>query len=129
MRGDALVVLNATPENFSARKHNLIQAMLAINDLFYLASPFVQGFFIEDVIAWLDLSDIRYTPKVKLTGTSGFDHLFNFVIPKSPKKKQPERIVQAIDRPCARERRGLYLRMERYARGSGTGFQSLCRPE
>ncbi len=98
MRGDALVV-HATPENFSARKHNLIQAMLAVNDLFYLASPFVQGFFIEDVIAWLDLSDIRYTPKVKLTGTSGFDHLFNFVIPKSPKKKQPERIVQAINRP------------------------------
>jgi hypothetical protein len=30
---------------------------------------------------------------------SCIDHLFNFVIPKSPKKKQPERIVQAISRP------------------------------
>jgi Domain of unknown function DUF1829 len=30
---------------------------------------------------------------------SCIDHLFNFVIPKSPKKKQPERIVQAINRP------------------------------
>lgn len=98
MKEDTLEV-HATAENFPARKHNLIQAMLAVNDLFYLASPLVQSFFIEDVIAWLDASDVRYTPKVKFTGTSGFDHLFDFVIPKSPRKQQPERIVQAINRP------------------------------
>jgi hypothetical protein len=34
---------------------------------------------------------------VKLPGISGFDHLFNFAIPKS--RKQPERIVHAINRP------------------------------
>jgi hypothetical protein len=50
------------------------------------------------VISWLEANDIRYTPKVKFTGTSGFDHLFDFVIPKSA-RKQPERIVQAINRP------------------------------
>jgi Domain of unknown function DUF1828/Domain of unknown function DUF1829 len=98
MNGEALEVY-ATEDNFPARKHSLLQAMLAVNDLFYLASPLVQSFFIEDVIAWLDKNDIRYTPKVKFTGTSGFDHLFSFVIPKSPKKQQPERIVQAINRP------------------------------
>jgi hypothetical protein len=73
--------------------------MLAVNDLFYLASPIVQSLFFEDVIAWLDASEVRYTPKVKFTGTSGFDHLFDFVIPKSPRKQQPERILQAINRP------------------------------
>ncbi|MGH9662894.1 MAG: DUF1829 domain-containing protein [Bryobacteraceae bacterium] len=31
--------------------------------------------------------------------TSGFDHFFHSVIPKSP-RKQPERIVQAINRPA-----------------------------
>lgn len=50
------------------------------------------------MVAWLESSDIRYTPKVKFTGISGFDHLFDFVIPKSP-RSQPERIVQAINRP------------------------------
>jgi hypothetical protein len=95
---DALQV-RATSENFPARKHNLIQAMLAVNDLFYLASPFVRSLFHEDVVAWLETNEIRYTPRVKFTGTSGFDHLFDFVIPKSPKKKQPERILQAINRP------------------------------
>jgi len=89
--------IQATPENFPLRKHNLIQAMLAVNDLFYLAKPMVESLFLEDVIAWLDSNEVRYTPKVKFTGISGYDHLFDFVIPKS--RKQPERIVQAINRP------------------------------
>jgi hypothetical protein len=90
--------VHATPENFPLRKHNLIQAMLAVNDLFFLAKPIVENLFFEDVVAWLEANEIRYTPKVKFTGTSGYDHLFDFVIPKSG-KKQPERIVQAITRP------------------------------
>jgi Domain of unknown function DUF1829/Domain of unknown function DUF1828 len=96
MNKDALEV-HASPENFPARKHNLIQAILAVNDLFYLASPVVASLFLEDVVAWLDANNIRYTPKVKFTGISGFDHLLNFVIPKS--SHRPERIVQAINRP------------------------------
>lgn len=89
--------VHATLENFPSRKHSLIQAMLAANDLFYLAKPVVETLFYQDVIAWLDANDIRYTPKVKFSGTSGYDHLFDFVVPKS--RKQPERVVQAINRP------------------------------
>lgn len=89
--------VHASPDNFALRKHNLVQAMLAVNDLFYLASPVVMSLFYEDVVAWLDLSEIRYTPKVKFSGKSGYDHLFDFVIPRS--RKQPERILRAISRP------------------------------
>ena len=53
--------------------------------------------FLEDVTAWLDLSEIRYTPGVKFTGKSGYDHRFDFVIPKS--RTRPERVVQTITRP------------------------------
>jgi hypothetical protein len=69
----------------------------ALNDMFYMALPMVASLFYEDVVAWLDLHEIRYTPKVKFTGKSGYDHLFDFVIPKS--RYQPERILQAINRP------------------------------
>jgi hypothetical protein len=89
--------VHASADNFALRKHNLLQAMLAVNDLFYLASPVVASLFYEDVVAWLDLSDIRYTPKVSFTGKSGYPHLFDFVIPRS--KAQPERILRAISRP------------------------------
>lgn len=94
--GKALEV-HATLRNFALKKHNLVQAMLAVNDLFYLASPVVESFFYEDVAAWLDTESVRYTPQVKFTGVSGFDHLFDFVIPKSA--EQPERVVRTINRP------------------------------
>ncbi len=94
--GDALEV-RASRDNFAQRKHNLVQAMLAVNDLFYLAVPTVASLFLEDVTQWLDLSEVRYTPQVKFTGKSGYDHLFDFVIPAS--RTQPERILEAINRP------------------------------
>lgn len=96
LRGNAMEV-HASPDNFALRKHNLVQAMLAVNDMFYLAVPMVASLFYEDVVAWLDVHDIRYTPKVKFTGKTGYDHLFHFVIPKS--RQQPERIIQTINRP------------------------------
>ncbi|MGA3019104.1 MAG: DUF1829 domain-containing protein [Bryobacteraceae bacterium] len=96
LNNEALEVV-ASPETFPLRKHSLIQAMLAVNDLFYLTKPMVESLFYEDVIAWLDANEIRYTPKAKFNGTSGYDHLFDFVIPKS--RRQPERILQAITRP------------------------------
>jgi hypothetical protein len=96
LRDDALQVV-ASPDNFAMRKHNLVQAILAVNDMFYLAVPMVASLFYEDVVTWLDLHEVRYTPKVKFSGKTGYDHLFDFVIPKS--RRQPERILQAINRP------------------------------
>jgi hypothetical protein len=57
------------------------------------------------VVAWLDVNDIRYTPMVKFTGISGYDHLVDFVIPES--RKEPERIIQAITRPTRESRNSL----------------------
>jgi hypothetical protein len=96
LEGDNLTI-RASAANFAMKKHNIIQAMLAVNDMFYLSSPHVENFFIEDVTQWFDVSDVRYTPKVKFSGVSGFDHLFDFVIPKS--NRSGERIVQVLSNP------------------------------
>ena len=93
---DALEV-QVSADNFALRKHNLVQAMLAVNDLFYLAAPRIASLFYEDVVGWLDLCEIRYTPSIKLTGKSGYDHQFDFVIPKS--KVKPERVLRTLNRP------------------------------
>ena len=95
-KGRELQVL-ASADNFGMRKHNLLQAMLAVNDMFYMAAPTLANIFYEDVVAWLDVHDIRHTPKVKFTGRTGYDHLFHFVIPKS--RQRPERIIQTVNRP------------------------------
>ena len=94
---DNRIEVQANTGNFAIRKHNLVQSMLAVNDMFFLSSPTIQSLFFEDIAEWFDEADIRYTPRVKLAGHTGFDHLFDFVIPKT--KSQPERIVQAINKP------------------------------
>src|SRR5258708_12077701 len=96
LNGEAIEV-NATRENFPLRKHNLIQAMLAVNDLFYLAKPVVESLFYEYVVAWLDANDIRFTPNVKFTEISASDHHFHFPIPTS--KKHPPPIIHTLPPP------------------------------
>ena len=103
----AKLEVHATTESFPMRKHSLVQAMLAVNDLFYLATPMVASLFYEDVTAWLDLHEIRYTPRIKVTGKTGYDHLFDFVIPRS--RRSPERLVQAVNRPSRDKAESLVL--------------------
>jgi hypothetical protein len=71
--------------------------MLAVNDMFVMAQPCVASFFFDDVHAFLDAHDIRYTARVKLAGKSGYDHGVDFLIPKS--RLRSERILQAIAAP------------------------------
>ncbi len=89
--------VSATRDNFPLKKHCLVQAMLAVNDLFYTAAPVVQNLFYDDVVAWLDMHEVRYSRNVGFKGKSGFDHKFDFLIPKS--RTQPERILKAIAKP------------------------------
>lgn len=91
------LVVEASDANLGQRLHSLAQAMLAVNDMFVMAQPRVASFFFEDVQNFLDSHDIRYTPRVKLAGKSGYDHGIDFLIPKS--RRRPERILQAIATP------------------------------
>jgi hypothetical protein len=56
-----------TPDNFTLKKHNLIQTILAVNDMFYLTEHHV----IEDVRFWLDESEIRYSEGISFIEKSG----------------------------------------------------------
>lgn len=94
---DSELKVTSTSQNFAIQKHNLLQAMLAVNDLFYLAQSFTTSLFFEDVVAWLQLSEIRSFPNVKLTGKSGYDHHYDFVIPKS--NIHPARVLLSITNP------------------------------
>jgi hypothetical protein len=89
--------VEASGTNLGQRLHSLVQAMLAINDMFVMAQPRVASFFFEDVRNFLDSNDVRYTARVKLAGKSGYDHGIDFLVPKS--RKRPERILQAIAAP------------------------------
>jgi hypothetical protein len=91
------LLVEASAGNLGQRLHSLVQAMLAVNDMFVMGQFRVASFFFEDVQHLLDDNNVRYTSRVKLAGKSGYDHGIDFLIPKS--SKRPERIVQAIGAP------------------------------
>lgn len=104
---DDAIQVKATQDSFALRMHNLLQAILAVIDLFYLARSSVENFFFEDVALWMDESDIRYTPKVTFKGRTGYDHLFDFVVPKS--RQQPERLLRVLNNPSKEQAQATIL--------------------
>lgn len=89
--------VRASKKDFPQQKHSLLQAMLAVNDLFMVAQSRVEAFFLEDVEQYLRLNKIRFIPKVNFIGKSGYSHHFDFAIP--PSDAAPERLIKAINRP------------------------------
>jgi hypothetical protein len=91
------LVIRASKKDFPYKRHSLIQAMLSINDMFYLATSTVKSLFLEDVISWFDKNDIRYIQNAKFSGISGYDRLFELSIPKT--RKYPDRFLKLINDP------------------------------
>lgn len=101
-------------DDFPVELHSLLQAMLAVNDLFFLAQaspdrlPAAKGEFRADappaaalprpfrqeVAGWLDSCGILYKPAAPLPGKSGSRHSFPFKIPASA--TQPERLLRPV---------------------------------
>jgi hypothetical protein len=55
----------------------------------------VLSLFKENVARFLEQNAIPFFPDFKLSGRSGFDHKFDFGLPKTAKK--PQRVLQAIN--------------------------------
>jgi hypothetical protein len=83
--------------SFPEKKHNLIQAVLAIDDLYIMTEPKVISFFFGDVEKFLLSNDVRFSKNVILQGVSSFHHKFDLLIPAS--KELPERIVKVVNSP------------------------------
>lgn len=96
-RLESQLFVKTTEQNFAINKHNLVQAVLSVNDMFYLAKPNIANLFFEDVEMWLNNSDIRFLERVPFIGHSGYTRHFDFVIPKS--KNAPERMIQTVNNP------------------------------
>jgi hypothetical protein len=94
LEGDELWV-KATHAEFPQKKHNLVQAILAVDDLHVTATEHVLQFFREDVEEFLRREQIPVFRDVKLSGKSGLDHHFDIGLPSDA--KHPERVLKAIN--------------------------------
>lgn len=89
--------VEANASNFAAKQHNILQALISVNDMFVLSSGKVGGFFFDDVAKYLDDIDARYIKSVSLEGKSHLSHKFDFIISKS--KNQKERLIKTLNTP------------------------------
>lgn len=82
-------------DDFPRKMHNLIQAILSVNDLYYTSRQTIESIFVEDVMQWMKDRDVRYIHKASFIGYSGCDNVFEIVIPAS--KTAPERLMQTCN--------------------------------
>lgn len=93
LSGEELHV-RTTARDFPQRKHNLIQAILTINDMFVMGEETVLQLFKEDVEKFLRQHRVPVIRDLKLSGHSGFDHKFDFGIPGN----ESDAVLQAVNR-------------------------------
>lgn len=67
---------------FAQKKHNLLTAVLELNDLYVLSEHNVASIFKEDVRQYLDELNVIYTADFISKGTTGLEFTFDFQISK-----------------------------------------------
>jgi hypothetical protein len=78
--------------SFPSRKHDLIQSILAVNDLYRLSKTSVVSYFYQDVEDFLRSQNVRYIDNINIQGLSGLNTHFDFAIPETP--DSPQRFVK-----------------------------------
>ena len=89
------ICVSANRLNFAQKKHALLQAMISVNDMFFMSQPQVLNMFLEDVQLFFDINFIPYISNAQFHGSSGLSHTFEFTIPAT--RKKPERFVKTIN--------------------------------
>jgi Domain of unknown function DUF1828./Domain of unknown function DUF1829. len=87
------LIVNATNQNFAQKKHNLISAMIELNDLEIMTKHAVFSVFKEEVKGYLESQDIIYTPQFISKGSTGLEFMFDFQIAY----KSKEIVVKAFN--------------------------------
>jgi Domain of unknown function DUF1829/Domain of unknown function DUF1828 len=95
INGNDELYVETNTNNVGQKKHYLLQAILAVNDMFNLSQETVHSLFKEDVELYFRSNDIFFSKDIKLSGKSGFDHNVDFLIPAT--KNKPERLIKAIN--------------------------------
>lgn len=95
-RENELTVI-ASGNDLPRRKHDLVQAMLAVGNLIHLAQPTVVSVFKEDIHRYLSLKEVPFSIDIRLQGESGLNHGFDFVI--GSVGNHPEQYLRAINVP------------------------------
>jgi hypothetical protein len=82
--------------NFPQKKHMMVQAMLAIDDLFVVSPEAVKNLFLEDIETYFIANEIYYSPDFSLVGKTGTLYTYDFHLQRT--KEKPERFCRGFNK-------------------------------
>jgi len=86
----------ATANNFPQKKHMMVQAMLAVDDLFVVSSENVKDLFLEDIETYFNANEIYYSKDFSILGKTGNVYSYDFHFQRT--KEKPERFCRGINK-------------------------------
>jgi len=86
----------ATMQDFSQKKHNMVQAMLAIDNMFEISRDNTKDIFVEDIQTFFDANEIYYSKDLSLIGKTGSLYTYEFHFQRT--KQKPERFCKVINK-------------------------------
>lgn len=95
-KADDELFVTASPSDYARKQHNIIQALISVNDMFVPGRPGGK-FFYGEVESFFNSIDARYAPNVSIEGRSHLSHKFEFLISRS--KERNERLIKLLNNP------------------------------
>ncbi|MCL1876111.1 MAG: DUF1828 domain-containing protein [Synergistaceae bacterium] len=90
------IITNATPHSFPQKKHMMVQAMLAIDDLFVVSPENVKDLFLEDIETYFNANNVYFSRDFSLLGKTGNFYTYDFHLQRT--KEKPERFCRGINK-------------------------------
>jgi hypothetical protein len=95
IEGEEITAL-ATAQNFPQKKHMMVQAMLAIDDLYIATPEGVKDLFMEDIETYFVANDIFYSKDFSLLGKTGTIYTYDFHLQRT--REKPERFCKGFNK-------------------------------
>jgi hypothetical protein len=93
---DEEIVATAIAHTFPQKKHMMVQAMLAVDDLFVISPENVKNMFLEDIQIYFDANEIYYSSDFSLVGKTGTIYTYDFHLQRT--KEKPERFCRGFNK-------------------------------
>jgi len=90
------IMAMATANNFPQKKHMMVQAMLAVDDLFSVSPESVKDLFLEDIETYFNANEIYFSKDFSLLGKTGSIYTYDFHLQRT--KEKPERFCKGFNK-------------------------------
>ena len=102
---DGVLKVRTSRDKFGCDMNNLVQAILSVNDLHFLAKPISTGNFGVNVVRWLRENFAQFDESKKIVGKSGLGHSFHCAVTED--RKNSKQVFKAISSPTTEAARNL----------------------